>query len=295
MKLVSLVLCLLLSASAIFAQTALGTITGTVTDPSGAAIANADIAAKNVNNGQVYKAISTDTGNYTVPQLPVGSYSLTINVKGFKSYIRDGLDVAAAQVMRIDVPLQVGSQAESVTVTAEASLLVTESGNITHNVTSTEMSELPIMSVGGTFQANTSGYRDPLAISKLLPGIQYSANSQMVINGTPATNEQVRIEGQTSGGTSGLRLYTAMGQAGTEAVQEVAVQTSNFAAEFGTAGGGIFNMTMKSGTNQVHGTVSDYFADDLLNAAQPYTGLKTQTKRHDYGASVGGPLWIPKV
>ena len=117
----------------------------------------------------------------------------------------------------------------------------------------------------------------------------------MVINGAPASNEQIRVEGQTSGDTSGLRLYTAIGQAGAEAIQEVAVQTSNFAAEYGAVGGGIFNMTMKSGTNQLHGSAYDYAANDVLNASQPYTGVKTPTKRHDYGFSAGGPIWIPKL
>jgi len=289
------VACLLLSASAIFAQGALGTITGTVADPSGAVVGNASVEVKNQANGQVLKTVTTATGNYTAAQLQVGAYDLTITATGFKTYRRSGLDLAATQIMRIDVSLEVGSQTESVTVTAEASLLKTESGDLAHNVTSQEMNDLPIMSVGGTFQANTSGYRDPLALAKLVPGILYSANSQMVVNGAPASSEQIRVEGQTAGDTSGLRLYTAIGQAGAEAIQEVAVQTSNFAAEYGAVGGGIFNATMKSGTNQLHGSAYDYAANDVFNATQPYTGLKTPTKRHDYGFSAGGPIWIPKV
>ena len=85
-----------------------------------------------------------------------------------------------------------------------------------------------------------------------------------------------------------------MGQASVDAIQEVAVQTSNYAAEYGAAGA-IVNATMKSGTNQLHGSVYDYAANEVLNAYQPYTGLRTPTKRHDYGVTVGGPLWIPKV
>ena len=295
MKFVSLALLLLISTCMAFGQDALGTITGTVTDPSGALVANASVEVHNTANGQIVKTISTATGNYTAAQLPVGIYDLTATVAGFKTYKRSGLALAAAQIMRIDVPLEVGSQAESVTVTSEASLLKTESGDLAHNVTNQEMNDLPIMSVGGTFQANTSGYRDPLALAKLVPGILYSANSQMVVNGAPASSEQIRVEGQTSGDTSGLRLYTAIGQAGAEAIQEVAVQTSNYAAEYGAVGGGIFNATMKSGTNQLHGSAYDYAANDVLNASQPYTGLKTPTKRHDYGFSAGGPIWIPKL
>jgi hypothetical protein len=135
MRFAGFIACLLLSTSAIFAQGALGTITGTVTDPSGAIVANAAIEVKNTANGQVYDTVSTATGNYTVTQLPVGAYDLTATITGFKTYKRSGLDLAAAQIMRIDIPLQVGSQTESVTVTAEASLLKTEAGDMTHNVT----------------------------------------------------------------------------------------------------------------------------------------------------------------
>ena len=198
--------------------------------------------------------------------------------------------------MRIDVPLEVGSQTESVTVTAEASLLKTESGDLTHNVTVSQMDTLPIMTTGRTFSNNTSGYRDPLALSRLIPGIQYNANNSMVVGpGTPNNTIQIRVDGQTSGNQGFMRQYTAVGQSGVDAIQEVAVQTSNFAAEYGAVGGGIFNATMKSGTNQLHGTAYDYAANDVMNAAQPYTGLNSPTRRHDYGFTAGGPIWIPKV
>jgi len=282
-----------------FGQTALGTITGTVADPSGAVVGNASIEVKNTATGVVVKTVSTATGNYTAPQLPVGAYDITVTVAGFKTYKRSGLDLAAAQVMRIDIPLEVGAQTESVTVTAEASLLKTESGDLTHNVTTTELSELPILSTGGTFSNNTSGWRDPLALVKLMPGVQYDANSRIVINGQPNSvfgtkSLQIRVEGQTAGGQGFLAGYTSMGQASVDAIQEVAVQTSNYAAEYGAAGA-IVNATMKSGTNQLHGSVYDYAANEVLNAYQPYTGLRTPTKRHDYGVTVGGPLWIPKI
>src|SRR6185436_11721637 len=112
------------------AQTDRGTITGTVSDPTGAVIANAVIEAKNVANGQTYTATSTETGNYTLPQLPAGSYEVTVSVQGFKKFTRQGLTLAPTQAMRIDVGLEVGSSAESVTITAEATLMKTESGEV---------------------------------------------------------------------------------------------------------------------------------------------------------------------
>src|SRR5690242_4559784 len=300
MKALSLFLCLLLCAAAIFGQGASGTITGTVADPSGSVVGNAAIELTHKATGQVFRTVSTATGNYTVAQLPVGAYDLTVTVTGFKTYKREGLDLAAAQIMRIDVPLEVGAQTESVTVTAEASLLKTESGDLTHNVTATQLADLPILATGGTFSANTFGARDPLALARLMPGVQYGANGGFVVNGMPDSvfgamkSLQIRVEGQTSGDQGFLAGYTAIGQASVDAVQEVAVQTSNYAAEYGAAGA-VVNMTMKSGTNQLHGTATDFAANEVLNAYQPYTGLRSPTKRHDYSGSIGGPLWIPKV
>src|SRR5712692_6519269 len=153
-----LLLCLFAVAAA--GQTALGTITGIVTDPAGAIIPNATIEARNADSGQVYRAVSTETGNYTISQLPVGGYEISVTVQGFKKYTRQGLTLAAAQTMRIDIPLEVGSNTESVTVTAEATLLKTESGELTHNVTLSQLNQLPIVNVGGVGTQQTTGLRD---------------------------------------------------------------------------------------------------------------------------------------
>ena len=128
MRLALVVVCCLLIAMTAVAQSDRGTITGTVSDPGGAVVANAPIQVKNVATGLVYDVASSSTGNYTVPALPVGSYEVTVAVPGFKKYIRSGLTIQVAQTLRIDVTLEVGSAAESVTVSAEASLLKTESG-----------------------------------------------------------------------------------------------------------------------------------------------------------------------
>jgi len=299
MRHVSLILSVLLVttfATFAFGQGAAGTITGTVTDPSGAVVPNATITIRNIANGQVYKSVTTQTGNYTETQLPVGVYDLSVGSTGFKTYNRPRLDLAAAQTMRIDVPLEVGSAGDAVTVTAEASLLKTESGDVTQNVTVSQLNELPVLSIGGGGGTNTNGFRDPLGVALMIPGVSaYAANSRMVVNGVPATTSQIRIEGQVSSQTGSLAAFTGMGQASVEAIQEVAVQTSNFAAEFGTVGGGIFNVTMKSGTNAFHGSAYDYAVNEALNAHQPYTGLRSPAKRHDYGGTIGGPIRIPKI
>src|SRR5215472_10128291 len=117
---ISLVAALLLSASVGFCQTSLATVTGTVTDSTGAVVANAPVSLKNVENGQVYTAASSETGNYTVSQLPIGDYSLTVTSPGFKTYSHTRFHLDAGQTMREDVSLQVGEATESVTITAES-------------------------------------------------------------------------------------------------------------------------------------------------------------------------------
>jgi hypothetical protein len=243
-----------------FGQGATGTITGTVADPSGAVVGNAAIEVKNAATGAVFNTVSTATGNYTVSNLPVGTYDLTATVTGFKTYKRPGLDLAAAQIMRIDVPLEVGSQTESVTVTAEASLLKTEAGDLTHNVTVGTLTDLPLLGIG-TANSGTSGVRNPYNSLQTLPGVSsYNSSGTFTLNGLgggasfiPALTETMRVEGQDA--TSrifGNYDYTQMGQPSVDSIQEIAYQTRNYAAEFGQAVVAVINMTMKSGSNQYH-------------------------------------------
>src|SRR6202035_3702949 len=124
--------CFFLFALAAFAQSD-GTITGTISDPAGAVVSGAPIEAKNLETGAVYPTASTTTGNYTLAQLPVGVYEVSVAVPGFKKFVRSGLTVAVAQIMRVDITLEVGSATESVTVQADATLLKTESGDLAHN------------------------------------------------------------------------------------------------------------------------------------------------------------------
>ena len=291
--------CLIILAGVIIAQTSLGTITGLVADPTGAVIANAQIQAKNTETGVIYRGTSTDTGNYTIQQLPLGPYEVSVTVQGFKKYTHQNISIIAGQVLREDISLQLGSSTESVTVTAESTLLKTENSELAHNVTIRQLDNLPILPVngGGVSGVSSSGFRDPFSLTQLIPGTQYAASSTIIVNNLPTDSENVLVEGQMAGATqSGGKSFTHQTQPSVDAIQEVAVQTSNFAAEFGMVGGGIFNITMKSGTNQYHGSVYDYAVNDVLNAQPSYFGgTKASQKRHDYGGTLGGPIKIPHL
>jgi hypothetical protein len=263
-------------------------------------VANAAIEAKNIANGQTYTATSTQTGNYTLAQLPAGSYEVIVSVQGFKKFTRQGLSLAPTQVMRVDVGLEVGSSTESVTITAEATLMKTESGEVSQTVTGDRINNLPLLSIGET-QASAAGVRNPWALANLVPGIQYTVGGffggtpNIVANGAAANTASYRIEGMDAGNNGTLNVFTMQVQPSAESIQEVAVQTSNFAAEYGAVGGGLFNATMRSGTNQWHGSLYDYNVNEAYNASQPYTALHNKARRNDYGGSLGGPVWIPKI
>jgi len=308
-RLIGAIVLLNLFALAAFGQT--GSITGGVFDPSGAAVATAAINAKNTDTGAVFQSGASNTGNYVI-RVPAGNYELTVEASGFKRYVRSNVVVQTASDTRLDVNLEVGATTETITVTEATPLLKTESGEMSHVVSIAQVNQLPVITIGGG-----QGLRDPLQQITLLPGTQYSMGGQqgfgqgIVVNGMPANSQTIRIEGQDSTGNI-WKINQQTSQAGLDAIQEVAIQTSNFAAEYGQAAGGYFNYTMKSGTNSYHGSAFDYIANEALNAGLPFTdrcvndgayctsldtrqAVRNRVRRTDYGFTFGGPIVLPKM
>ena len=181
-----------LCAWAAMAQSDRGTITGTISDPAGAVVANAAVEARNVATGVLYQAASTATGNYTIAELPAGTYEVSVTVPGFKKYTRQGLTVEVNLTERIDITLEVGAATESVTVQADAPLLRTESGDISHTIKAQNMDDLPILGIGAG-QAGSAGIRNPYAMIQLVPGAMWQANANVRLNGTPNNTQSFRI------------------------------------------------------------------------------------------------------
>src|SRR5207253_7459571 len=160
---------------------------------------------------------------------------------------------------------------------------------------------LPVINLG--YGSGVGNVRNPLQAINLIPGSAFANDNTLRVNGLPANTQSIRIEGQDA--TNGQhREFNQVNQASLDAIQEVTVQVSNYAAEYGQAGGGYFNYTMKSGTNQFHGSAYDYFVNEALNAGTPFTAgtgdksnqhLRSTQRRNDYGFTFGGPIWIPKV
>jgi hypothetical protein len=299
MRILAVTLCALFFAAVAFPQAGTGTITGTVVDPAGAVIAGAQVEVKDTETGVLYPAVTTNTGAYTAINLPPGPYSVTVSVPGFKKFVRTGMNLAVAQTLGIDISLEVGGTNDFVTVSAEASLLKTENGDVAHNITLQQLDNLPILGIGGA-NAGSSGVRNPFNSTVMIPGVVYNPNFTMIVNGAPSNTAAYRVEGMDN--TNHTVNYALQeNQPSADAIQEVAVQTSNFAPEFGQAGGGLFNITMKSGTNQYHGSGYEYFVNEDLNAGVPYSysgngnKVRQRNRRNDFGGTIGGPVWIPKV
>src|ERR1700722_2180081 len=203
MRAVTLGVCVVLVGVTLFGQSDRGTITGTVSDATGSSVANAGLQVRNIDTGAIYPGASSATGNYTLAQLPAGQYEMSVTVPGFKTYIRKGLTVDVAQTYRVDVALEVGTRAESVTVTEAAPLLKTDSGELSHNITLNTMDDLPVLATGAA--AGASGIRNPYSVVGLLPGGYYqtaasgpssTADMSVKINGAPANTQALLIEGQ---------------------------------------------------------------------------------------------------
>src|SRR5215831_10015235 len=294
MKSLSTALAVVLIAATAFSQAGNGRITGTVSDPSNAVIPGVTIEVTNTETGVTFTTISTESGLYSAPNLVPGVYSVSATLPGFKKYTRTGITLAVAQTATIDVPLEVGASADSITISVDASLLKTETGDIAHNFTVEQLKDLPILGIGNA-NAGSSGVRNPYNATLLIPGVSYTANSTMIVNGAPSNTAAYRIEGMDNTNHT-VSFALQENQPSADAIQEVAVQTSNYAPEFGQAGGGLFNVTMKSGTSQFHGTAYEYNVNEAFNAGYPFTTstngnpVRPRNRRNDFGGTLGGPI-----
>jgi Carboxypeptidase regulatory-like domain/TonB dependent receptor-like, beta-barrel len=300
-RVIGVVALLLVVTGFAFAQGDRGTITGTVNDASGAVLPGVSIVATNTETGTRSETVTTETGNYTLAQMPVGSYELTAELPGFKRYIQQGIRVPVAQTLRIDVSLQVGANTEEITVNADAPLLSTESGSISHTIAAQRLVDLGLLGIGGTY-SSSQGLRFYQTEIQLIPGASVPVAGFIAgvrVNGAPNGTQRTQIDGMDS--TNSINAVQAGTGISVDAMQETAIQTSNFAPEFGAVGGGLFNITTRSGTNRFHGAGYDYLANEAFNAATPFTATATSNnirpriRRNDYGFNFGGPLSPPKL
>ncbi|MGO9256178.1 MAG: carboxypeptidase-like regulatory domain-containing protein [Bryobacteraceae bacterium] len=193
MRLVSAVFFFFASALAMYAQNDRGTITGEVKDQAGAVVPGASVSATNTGSGEQSKTITTATGNYTIPSLPAGMYSLSVDVKGFKKFVRENIEVQVSITDRVDVGLEVGANTETVTVTAEAPQLKTESAEQSTIIGTETINGLPLNFGGGG--GSSGNIRSPFQFNMLSPGVTGTGQDTSQVNGLPTGTFRIQVEG----------------------------------------------------------------------------------------------------
>lgn len=268
-------------AEGLSAQTTFATITGTVVDASGAMVANVTLTATNVATNIQSATKSNDAGNYTIAQLKEGTYTLKAQASGFRDFVAQDIVLVARDIRRVDVTLEIGPVESVVEVRGGATLIETETARIANSKDSLILNTLPMV---------TRGF---WAFTILAPGVhQQSGSSVIRFAGSRVNQENFTLDGTTF--ADGVD-NTQTGPVGNyiESYQEMKIDLANNSAEFGSIG----QMTMisKSGTNQLHGSLFDYYSTPWFRARDFFAVARPTGIRHQPGGSVGGPVWLPKI
>ncbi len=274
--------------ASLHAQVGTGDILGTVTDSSGAVVVGAKVTVKNQGTAALRTAITNEKGEYTFSTLPNGTYALTVEMKGFKTYIAPGLPLSTGDRDRYDAKLETGAVTETVEVTGQAAAMQTDSSEVTSTVDESAVADLPLngRSLEAAIQAQ--------------PGIMYAQNGSSPNDRRPSfdiaaangglNNEMVDgfDNNERTLGLDGLRPST-------DSVEEVKVDTSSYSAEYGRASGAVVNTITKAGTNSYHGSLYEFFRNDIFDAYDYFAISKPELRLNYYGGSLGGAVWIPKL
>ena len=269
-----------------------GTLLGTVTDTTNAAVPNAKVLATETSTGVSHESVSNESGNYTFPDMPPGSYRVAVEAKGFKKAMQENVPLLSNSAVRVDIAMQPGEVTETVTVTTAPPILQTDRADISTKIDAANVAELPL-TTGRNFQS----------LLNLVPGtspatFQHSQffnaqNSlQTQANGMPRVSNLYQIEGIDDDERTGL-LQILIPPA--EAIQAVDVSTNNYEPELGRSVGAITNVTLKSGTNALHGSAFEYIQNNAVNARSYFSGKLGHLSYNYFGGAIGGPIKKDKL
>ena len=278
------------------AQTGAGSLTGIVTDQSGAAVPGATVTATNQATNVAYTAVANEAGNYTVTSLPLGTYVVKSELSGFKTPTTKPIQVEAMQIVRIDFKLELGSLEETVEVTAETPLLQTETATVGEVISGTTLSSLPLNG------------RNTGQLSLLLPGVvtpnpgsfatirNTGAGGRPYVNGNREQTNNYTIDGVDMNETiDNLVAY----QPSPDALAEISVETNNYSADTGNVAGAVISNVIKSGSNSFRGNVFEFYRNSKMDAnswANNRSNAAKPERRQDiFGGTLGGPLVADKV
>jgi hypothetical protein len=292
-----------------FAQTTSTSILGTVTDATGASISGVKVTATNIKTNVPSTTVTTDTGDYAFPLLDIGEYQVSVDHPGFKAEVRKGILLQVNEKVRVDFRLQVGSQTEQVTVTAEAANLRTDEASVGGTVEQRRLVELPMngRNVGnfavlnpGVGFGSRHGYdgQSGSGGGVPIPGQTIA----IVANGQREVSQHATLDGVVA---TEARINTVPFSPSPEAMEEVRVITGSYSAEYGFNAGAQLVMVMRSGTNDLHGSAYDFIRNDKFDAEGYFQNYftpagqprvkKTALRQNQFGGVIGGPVIIPKL
>ncbi len=286
--------CLFLSVAG-RAQGVTGSISGTITDPTNAPVANADVAITNaVTNVRVWTGKTNESGLYRAADLPAGSYNVSVEAPGFKREQVSRIPLAVDQRAAVNLTLEIGNVADSITVEgATSAQLATETGSLGNTITPAQLQDLPLPS------------RNVLNLLALTPGVSSGgdissqggiSSSQLSINGSRTLNSDFLIDGVSvvTGSTGGPQTLPPA-----DSIQEFKVLASSYSAEYGRTSGGIITLVTNSGGNLLHGAAYGYFRNEAMDANNYFNNVNGKKRPEDrynlFGGKLGGPISIPKV
>lgn len=265
------------------AQNATGTILGTVGDSTGAAMPNVPVRATNTLTQQTRNTVSDSSGSYVFTDLPVGQYSVSAEMPGFKRFVHDGIILDVNRNARVDVKLDVGEVSDRVEVTGDAPVVDTYQVQMGSLVDSKRAEDLPVNG------------RNVYSLASILPGVAVDTpealstrnGNTLNVNGSRSKNSTFLLDGGFN-----TTLWRTAGQAAPnpDATQEVEVITNNFNAQYGRSSGAVVNVVSKSGTNAFHGTLFEFLRNNDLNARNFFQSTVSPLHQNQFGAVLGGPV-----
>jgi hypothetical protein len=293
MSLLALAAGLLLAAPCALAQAVTGTIVGTVSDTRGAVVTNASIIIELTGQSLKQTAVTNESGNYTAPDLPSGTYTVSVSAQGFKKEVVQNISLLTNTTTRVDVTLSLGSVSETVTVTTAPTELQTDRADISTTIEQRQIADLPLSS-GNSFQSllNTVPGMAPVVFNN---SQFFNANNDLSVNanGQSSYVNLYQIEGIDDDQRTGIHIILVPPAA---AIANVDMTTNNFEAEFGRAVGTVVNVTLKSGSNDFHGSVFQNMENNGVNARNYFASGPNGRLVYNYtGGSIGGPILKDKL
>ena len=295
-RLLLVVLCCAVLSLPLFAQKTTGSIVGAVTDQAGAVVSGAEVTATNPSTGDSRSAKTNASGDYSITELPAGSYDITIKQANFKEYVSKGVQLFVSSTTTVNAMLTVGSTSEQMTVEANAVQVETATGAVGNVVEGNQVRELPLN--GRSFAQ----------LTQLMPGVSPASNFDskhkgleagvdFSVNGNNTTGNVFLVDGVNNndiGSNRTILIYPSI-----DAIQEFKILRNSYGPEFGQAMGAVINIVTKGGTNQFHGSAYYFGRNDALNATDYFNNLnsigKDKLRRNDFGYNVGGPVVKDKL